>query len=141
MSLRTQDSTRSKAWTMTMPLAILVEDNPINRKLLRDILEIRFDVLEAETAEKALEWLESHIPDLMLVDLQLPGMDGLTLMRRVKESPRTTAIPVVAISAHAMQEDIDQAMECGCAEYVTKPLVEDPFAFVDRMAQLASGRS
>jgi CheY-like chemotaxis protein len=124
-----------------MPLAILVEDNAINRKLLRDILEIRFDVLEAETAEKALEWLESYIPDLMLVDLQLPGMDGLALMRRVKESPRTTAVPVVAISAHAMQEDIDQAMDCGCAEYVTKPLVEDPFAFVDRMAQLAGGRS
>ncbi len=124
-----------------MPLALLVEDNAINRKLMRDILAIRFDVLEAESAENALQLLENDIPDLMLVDLQLPGMDGLALMRCVKESVRTAAIPVVAISAHAMPEDIDQAMACGCAEYVTKPLIEDPFAFVDRMARLASSRS
>ncbi len=120
-----------------MPLAMLVEDNAMNRKLLRDIMEIRFDVVEAETAERAVELLREHHPDLLLVDLQLPGMDGLTFMRLVKQDPATAAIPVVAISAHAMQEDINQALECGCAEYVTKPLVEDPFAFAERMAGLA----
>jgi CheY-like chemotaxis protein len=120
-----------------MPLAMLVEDNAMNRKLLRDIMEIRFQVVEAETAERALELLQEHRPDLLLVDLQLPGMDGLTLMRRLKQDPATAAIPLVAISAHAMQDDINQALECGCAEYVTKPLVEDPFRFVERMARLA----
>jgi CheY-like chemotaxis protein len=120
-----------------MPLAMLVEDNAMNRKLLRDIMEIRFDVVEAETAERALELLRECRPDLLLVDLQLPGMDGLTLIRQLKHEPGTAAIPVVAISAHAMQEDINQALECGCAEYVTKPLVEDPFSFVERMARLA----
>ena len=120
-----------------MPLAMLVEDNAMNRKLLRDIMEIRFDVVEAETAERALELLHDCRPDLLLVDLQLPGMDGLTLMRQLKRDPATAAIPVVAISAHAMQDDINQALECGCAEYVTKPLVEDPFSFVERMARLA----
>jgi len=122
-----------------MPLAMLVEDNAMNRKLLRDIMEIRFEVLEAETAERALELLQGRRPDLLLVDLQLPGMDGLTLMRRLKQDPATADIPVVAISAHAMQDDINQAMESGCAEYVTKPLVEDPFTFVERMVRLASG--
>ncbi len=120
-----------------MPLAMLVEDNAMNRKLLRDIMEIRFDVVDAETAERALELLQGCHPDLMLVDLQLPGMDGLTLMRRLKQDPATADIPVVAISAHAMQDDINQAMDCGCVEYVTKPLVEDPFTFVERMARLA----
>jgi CheY-like chemotaxis protein len=121
-----------------MPLAMLVEDNVMNRKLLRDIMEIRFDVVDAETAERALELLQGCRPDLMLVDLQLPGMDGLTLMRRLKQDPGTADIPVVAISAHAMQDDINQALECGCVEYVTKPLVEDPFRFVERMARLAT---
>src|SRR5256714_13392714 len=120
-----------------MPLVMLVEDNAMNRKLLRDIMEIRFEVVEAETAERALELLRECRPDLLLVDLQLPGMDGLTLMRRLKQDPATAAIPLVAISAHAMQDDINQALECGCAEYVTKPLVEDPFSFVERMARLA----
>jgi CheY-like chemotaxis protein len=120
-----------------MTIAMLVEDNAMNRKLLHDILAIRFEVVDAESAEKALELLQTHIPDLMLVDLQLPGMDGLALMRRLKETPATAAVPMVALSAHAMQEDIEEAMDCGCAEYVTKPLVEDPFAFVDRMARLA----
>jgi len=120
-----------------MPLAMLVEDNAMNRKLLRDIMEIRFDVVEAETAERALELLQECQPDLFLVDLQLPGMDGLTLMRQLKRDPTTAAIPIVAISAHAMQDDINQALECGCVEYVTKPLVEDPFSFVERMARLA----
>src|SRR5947209_6036176 len=127
MSTRSEESAFLKAGPQDPPLALLVEDNAMNRKLLRDILEIRFEVLEAETAERALELLANHLPDLMLVDLQLPGMDGLTLMRHVKESGATAAVPVVAISAHAMQEDIDQAMNCGCAEYVTKPLIEDPF--------------
>jgi CheY-like chemotaxis protein len=121
-----------------MPLALLVEDNPLNRKLLRDILEIRFDVLEAESAEKAAALLAGARPDLILMDLQLPGMDGLTFVRQLKRDGATAAIPVVAVSAHAMPDDIRQALDCGCQEYVTKPLVEDPFVFVERMARLAA---
>jgi CheY-like chemotaxis protein len=116
---------------------MLVEDNAMNRKLMRDIMEIHFDVVEAETAERALELLEEHHPDLLLIDLQLPGMDGLTLLRILKQNPATADIPAVAISAHAMPDDIKQALESGCVEYVTKPLVEDPFTFVERMARLA----
>jgi two-component system cell cycle response regulator DivK len=121
-----------------MPLVLLVEDNPMNRKLFRDIMEMRFDVLEAETAEIALELLERHKPDLILLDIQLPGMDGLSFLRLIKKDPARADIPVVALSAHALQEDIRQALACGCREYVTKPLVEDPIAFAERMARVAT---
>ncbi len=119
-----------------MPLVLVVEDNAMNRKLMRDILEIRFEVLEATRAEEALALLRETPPDLILMDLQLPGMDGLTLTRQLKADPATKPIPIIAVSAHAMQANIDQALAAGCAHYVTKPLVEDPFAFVDRLEKL-----
>jgi CheY-like chemotaxis protein len=124
-----------------MPLVLVVEDNPMNRKLMRDILEIQFEVIEAHTAEEAIELLEDHKPDLILMDLQLPGMDGLTLVRRLKEDPVTRDIPIVAVSAHAMKQNIEQALEAGCAEYVTKPLTEDPFVFADRLTHLIPSSS
>lgn len=117
-----------------MPLVLVVEDNAMNRKLMRDILEIRFDVLEAYSAEEALVLLQDCRPDLILMDLQLPGMDGLTLTRLLKEDPAFRDTPVVAVSAHAMTYNIEQALDAGCVEYVTKPLTEDPFVFVDRLA-------
>ncbi len=119
-----------------MPLVLVVEDNAMNRKLMRDILEIRFDVLEAHSAEEAVPLLREQRPDLILMDLQLPGVDGLTLVRRLKGDPETRDIPVIAVSAHAMRHNIDQALSAGCLEYVTKPLTEGPFAFVDRLARL-----
>jgi len=118
-----------------MPLVLIVEDNAINRKLMRDILEIRFDVLEAHSAEGALVLLQDCRPDLILMDLQLPGMDGLSLTRLLKQDPAFRATPVVAVSAYAMKYNIQQALDAGCVEYVTKPLTEDPFAFVDRLAR------
>lgn len=117
-----------------MPLVLVVEDNTMNRKLMRDILEIRFDVLEAHSAEDALVLLQDYRPDLILMDLQLPGMDGLSLTRLLKQDPDFRATPVIAVSAYAMKFNIEQALDAGCVEYVTKPLTEDPFAFVDRLA-------
>jgi CheY-like chemotaxis protein len=70
------------------------------------------------------------------MDLQLPGMDGLSYIRLLKSDPATSNIPIVAVSAHAMPADIEQTLAAGCVEYVTKPLTEDPFEFVDRMARL-----
>lgn len=121
-----------------MPLVLVVEDNAMNRKLMRDILEIRFDVLEAHSAEDALVLLQDCRPDLILMDLQLPGMDGLSLTRLLKQDAAFHETPVVAVSAHAMTYNIEQALDAGCVEYVTKPLTEDPFAFADRLARLAS---
>lgn len=120
-----------------MPQVLIVEDNAMNRKLMRDILEIRFDVLEAVSAESALQVLAARHPDLIVLDLQLPGMDGLTLARRLKREMNTKDIPLVAVSAHAMKQNIDEALACGCAAYITKPLVDDPFELADRLARLA----
>lgn len=121
-----------------MALVLVVEDNQMNRKLMRDILEIRFEVMEAMHAEEAIVKLEHQLPDLILMDLQLPGMDGLSLTRRLKADPRTQHIPVVAVSAHAMKQNIEEAMTAGCVHYITKPLVDDPFDLVDRLETLIS---
>ena len=118
-----------------MPTILLVEDHPMNRKLVRDILEFQFTVVEAVSAEAALEQLQTLRPDLILLDIQLPGMDGLTLVRRLKADPGTAAIPVVGLSAHAMPRDIEEARTAGCSDYITKPITDDPFVFLERIAR------
>lgn len=117
-----------------MATILLVEDHPMNRKLVRDILCFQFEVEEAVSAEAAQDYLHSHHPDLILMDIQLPGMDGLTLTKRLKAEPTTADIPIVALSAHAMSRDIAQAREAGCVDYITKPITDDPFTFLERIA-------
>lgn len=121
-----------------MPRVLMVEDNPFNRKLMRDILEIRFEVMVAGNAEEAIPLLEQHSFDLVLMDLQLPGMDGLELIRQMKSTPATQSVPVIAVSAHAMQQNIDEAMSLGCVDYVTKPILEDPFELVERFRRFTT---
>jgi two-component system cell cycle response regulator/two-component system cell cycle response regulator DivK len=115
---------------------LLVEDNTMNRKLFRDILEMQFEVLEAPTAEAALDVLETTHPDLILLDMQLPGMDGLTLARRLKADPQRADIPIIGLSAHAMARDVEQARAAGCVEYITKPITDDPFTFLERISKM-----
>ncbi len=117
-----------------MATILLVEDHPMNRKLVRDILLFQFDVEEAVSAEAAQEYLQSHHPDLILMDIQLPGMDGLSLIRRLKADPDTADIPIIALSAHAMERDIELARQAGCIDYITKPITDDPFTFLERIA-------
>ncbi len=119
-----------------MALILLVEDHPMNRKLVRDILQFQFDVEEVVSAEDALEHLRTHhAPDLILMDVGLPGMDGLTLTRRLKADPATAPIPIIVLSAHAMAHDIDRARAAGCVDYITKPITDDPFTFLERIAR------
>lgn len=117
-----------------MATILLVEDHPMNRKLVRDILQFQFEVEEAVSAEAALDYLQAHRPDLILMDIQLPGMDGLTLTRRLKAGAATADIPIVGLSAHAMRRDIEMAREAGCVDYITKPITDDPFTFLERIA-------
>ncbi|HWG46280.1 MAG TPA: response regulator [Gemmataceae bacterium] len=117
-----------------MATILLVEDHPMNRKLVRDILMFQFEVEEAVSAEAAQEYLQEHHPDLILMDIQLPGMDGLTLTRHLKADPVTADIPIVGLSAHAMARDIQLAREAGCVDYITKPITDDPFTFLERIA-------
>jgi CheY-like chemotaxis protein len=116
-----------------MATILVVEDNWVNRKMCHDLLVDRFEVLEAETAAAAREILHDHTPDLILMDVQLPGMDGLTLTRLLKTDPATRHIPVVGVSAHAMDADVRRALEAGCVDYIIKPIDVDTFA--DRVAR------
>jgi two-component system, cell cycle response regulator DivK len=107
-----------------MTYAILVvEDNERNLKLLRDVLEYAgYAVRVARTGEDGITSAVSEPPDLVLMDLQLPGIDGLEALRRLRESPRTAAIPVVAVTAQAMKDDRERALEAGFNGYIEKPI-------------------
>src|SRR5262249_43809835 len=106
-----------------------------NRKLFRDILEMQFQVVEAGSAEEAVERLKGGSPDLILMDMQLPGMSGLDLVRQLKADPGRSAIPIVGLSAHAMPRDIADAGGAGCSGYSPKPIPERPFPFLERVGR------
>jgi two-component system, cell cycle response regulator DivK len=102
---------------------LVVEDNERNLKLLRDVLEYAgYDVRTARTAEDGITLAISEPPDLVLMDLQLPGIDGMEALRRLRASPLTAGIPVVAVTAQAMKHDRERALEAGFDGYVEKPI-------------------
>ena len=102
---------------------LVVEDNERNLKLLRDVLDYAgYDVRVARTAEDGITSAVSEPPDLVLMDLQLPGIDGMEALRRLRESPRTADIPVVAVTAQAMKQDRERALEAGFNGYIEKPI-------------------
>jgi CheY-like chemotaxis protein len=107
---------------MSLRQILVVEDHPINVKLVRLLLQQCYEVVTAGDAEEALQVLQHSRPDLILMDVQLPGMDGLELTRRLKADPRTRGIVVVALTAYAMKGDEDKALAAGCSGYITKPL-------------------
>ncbi|MGO9852745.1 MAG: response regulator [Steroidobacteraceae bacterium] len=104
-------------------LILIVDDNPTNLKLASDVLlSDGFAVDTAQDAEQAQAILQQRIPDLILMDIALPGMDGLSLTRRLKSEDRFRRVPVVALTASAMRGDEEKALAAGCAGYITKPI-------------------
>jgi len=102
---------------------LLVEDNLMNRRLAQFLLKSQgYIVYEATDGQEALELAKAHLPDLILMDLQLPGLDGFTATRILKEDATTKDIPVVALTAYAMRGDAERALEAGCNGYITKPI-------------------
>lgn len=102
---------------------LIVDDNPVNLKLIRVLLQGEgYDVRTAADAEEALGLLERFSPEIILMDIQLPGMDGLTLTRRLKASPATRDIVVLALTAYAMKGDEQRVLDAGCDGYVAKPV-------------------
>jgi CheY-like chemotaxis protein len=102
---------------------LVVEDNVMNLKLVRILLEQQeYVVTEALNAEEALEILKYRDFDLILMDIQLPKMDGLTLTKMLKEDSKTAGIPIVALTAHAMRGDEQKAHAAGCIGYIPKPI-------------------
>lgn len=106
------------------PVRILVvEDTPVNLELVVDLLEAAgHTVLTAEAAEPGIALARREVPDLILMDVDLPGIDGLAATRLLKQDPATRAIPVIALTAHAMPQDERDARCAGCVGYLTKPI-------------------
>ena len=118
---------------MTGKSILLVDDSLHNLKLTRFLLEQEgFDVRIAENAEQALMQLEKHTPDLILMDVQLPGMDGLQLTRHLRRDACLSGVPIVAFTASAIKGDEEIARASGCDGYVTKPINTRTFANVVR---------
>jgi two-component system, cell cycle response regulator DivK len=106
-----------------MPTILIVEDNELNRDMLSRRLERRgYDTLLAVDGEQGLEVARRIQPHLILMDMSLPVLDGWEATKRLKSSPETAAIPIVALTAHAMSGDRERALEAGCDEYDTKPV-------------------
>jgi two-component system, cell cycle response regulator DivK len=105
------------------PRVLLVEDNPLNLELATDLLEAcGIEVISANTGEIAVKLAQEQMPNLILMDLSLPGMDGLQATAALKANPGTRSIPVVAVTAHAMKGDEQKALAAGCEGYITKPI-------------------
>ena len=107
---------------------LIVEDNEKNRKLVRDILQFKgFKTLETDTAEEALVLARDSLPDLILMDVQLPGMNGIDALAQLRADPTTQKIPVIAITASVMPDDKERIMAAGFDGYQTKPISINEF--------------
>ena len=123
---------------------LVVEDNPMNMELAVDLLELcGHEILSAKTGQEALDISARERLDLILMDVQLPGMDGLEVVQKLKEDPRTEHIPVVALTAHAMKGDEERMLRQGCAGYIAKPIDtrEFPKAVEKFLGQIEKGQS
>jgi two-component system, cell cycle response regulator DivK len=102
---------------------LLVEDNEVNRRLAEFLLRSHgFQVRDAANAREAFDILKSERPDLIVMDIQLPGMDGLEATKKIKQQPEMADIPVVAVTSYAMKGDRENALAAGCVGYITKPI-------------------
>jgi len=119
---------------------LLVEDNPQNRYLVTFLLEKNgYEVISAEDGETAVEMAMQQVPDLILMDVQLPLLDGYEATRRIKADERTKHIPLVALTAHSMKGDRGKALAAGCDEYITKPV--DAEGLLVRIRELLDARA
>lgn len=102
---------------------LVVEDNPDNMILVEDmLLALGYDVLQAADGEYGMQLACAEMPDLILMDLSLPKIDGWTATRSLKSNPNMSHIPIIALTAHAMVGDLERALEAGCDAYVSKPI-------------------
>jgi two-component system cell cycle response regulator DivK len=116
-------------------VVLVVEDNERNRKLLRTILKFRgFEVVECDDGAPSLELAKKHQPVLVLMDIELPTMDGITALGRLRDDPATSHIPVVAVTASVTPSEREKVMSAGFTAYVAKPIDVDKFGeLVDRL--------
>jgi two-component system, cell cycle response regulator DivK len=121
-----------------MPKVLLVEDNELNRDMLsRRLTRLGFDVLMATDGEQGVEMARTQHPDLILMDMSLPVLDGWGATRQIKAEIGTRSIPLIALTAHAMAGDRDRALDAGCDDYDTKPI--DLPRLLDKIGRLLNG--
>lgn len=108
---------------------LIVEDNPVNMELATDLLEVAgYVILQAVTAEEGIELAKAELPNLLLIDITLPGMDGLSATAVLKQDSAAGHIPIVALTAQAMKGDQEKALAAGCDGYISKPIDTRAFA-------------
>ena len=108
---------------MSGELILIVEDQPLNRKLVRDVLQAKgYRTTEAETGEDGVRAARDHLPALILMDIQLPGISGIEALQRLREEPATQTIPVIAVTASAMQQNQREITAAGFDGYLPKPI-------------------
>ena len=120
---------------MAGELILIIEDNEKNRKLARDVLQVKgYKTIESESAEEGLELARNQSPALILMDIQLPGMDGIMAMKQLKAEPKTKNIPIIAITASAMTHNRQTMLAEGFDGYQTKPIsLKDFLGEVERV--------
>jgi two-component system cell cycle response regulator DivK len=124
---------------MSDRLILVVEDNETNLKLVRDVLQFNgYEVLEARTAEDGITLATERVPDLVLMDVQLPGMDGVEALHRLRNGAETASIPVVAVTALAMKDDRTRLLAAGFDGYLEKPI--SARALGDQVREFLDGR-
>jgi CheY-like chemotaxis protein len=107
----------------------VVEDNADNRLLLQALLGDRYDLVEFDNGADALAGLTASLPDLVLLDISLPGMDGNEILSRIRADERLRPLPVIALTAHAMSGDREKCLSAGFNDYITKPIVDELLLF------------
>jgi len=123
-----------------MSLILIVEDNERNLKLVRDVLQVKgYTTIEAMTGEDGVKLAIEQKPDLVLMDIQLPGINGIEALRILRANPETAAIPVIAVTASVMQHDRKQIMEAGFDAYVGKPI--NLKEFLDAVRKALEGKA
>jgi two-component system cell cycle response regulator DivK len=123
-----------------MSRVLIAEDNPVNRELLRELLETRgYDVIEACDGQEALREIQRAQPDILLVDLNMPVLDGFATLRQIHESLALTTLPVLAVTAYAMQGDRERVMAAGFDGYLSKPINVD--SLVQEIERLLARKS
>ena len=120
-----------------MTTVLIAEDNAINRELLRELLEARgYSVVEACNGQEALHMVEQIHPDLLLLDIAMPVLDGFGVVRKIRENPRLATLPVLAVTAYAMQGDQERVLNSGFDGYLSKPI--SAVALAEEMDRLLS---
>lgn len=123
ITVDTKPSPAAEVKTGETGRVLVIEDNELNCKLIRSLLTIyNFAIIEAEDAETGVRMAESHLPDLILMDIQLPGMSGLEATKILKANDALKNIKIIALTAHAMDGDLEKAMAAGCDGFITKPI-------------------